>query len=183
MPLIVPCTWVAPASTATSVLATAQPESSWVWMPSASCGSRDDLRDGAREAPAVGVAQDHALRTGIGGGAQAVERVGGVKRVAVEEVLGVEQYALAVRDEERDGLLDHREVLIARDAQHALDVRDRALADERADRREGLGENPQSLVGFGTPAAAARHPERDDLGVLERLVLEQVEELLLLGVR
>ena len=39
IPLIVPCTWVAPASTATSVLATAQPASSWVWIPSATSGS------------------------------------------------------------------------------------------------------------------------------------------------
>ena len=30
-----PLTWVAPASTAVSVLATPQPQSSWVWMPSA----------------------------------------------------------------------------------------------------------------------------------------------------
>ena len=38
IPLIVPWTCVAPASTATSVLATAQPESSCVWMPSATPG-------------------------------------------------------------------------------------------------------------------------------------------------
>ena len=39
MPLIVPCTCVAPASTAMSVLATAQPPSSWQWMPIATPGS------------------------------------------------------------------------------------------------------------------------------------------------
>ena len=39
MPLIVPCTCVAPASTATSVFATAQPPSSWVWIPSLTDGS------------------------------------------------------------------------------------------------------------------------------------------------
>ena len=33
MPFIVPWTWVAPASTAASVLATPQPTSSWQWMP------------------------------------------------------------------------------------------------------------------------------------------------------
>ena len=32
-PLMVPCTWVAPASTAARVLATAQPVSLWQWMP------------------------------------------------------------------------------------------------------------------------------------------------------
>ena len=39
MPLIVPCTCVAPASTAMRLLATAQPPSSWQWMPSATPGS------------------------------------------------------------------------------------------------------------------------------------------------
>ena len=34
-----PCTSVAPASTATSELATPQPASSWVWMPTATPGS------------------------------------------------------------------------------------------------------------------------------------------------
>ena len=32
-PLSVPCTWVAPASTADSVFATAQPVSLWQWIP------------------------------------------------------------------------------------------------------------------------------------------------------
>ena len=39
MPFIVPCTWVAPASTAIRLLATAQPPSSWQWIPSATPGS------------------------------------------------------------------------------------------------------------------------------------------------
>ncbi len=33
-PLIVPCTWVQPASTAASALATARSPSLWVWIPS-----------------------------------------------------------------------------------------------------------------------------------------------------
>ena len=32
-PLVVPCTWAAPASTAARALATATPASLWVWMP------------------------------------------------------------------------------------------------------------------------------------------------------
>ncbi len=39
MPLIVPWTCVAPASTAMSVLATAQPPSLWQWIPIATPGS------------------------------------------------------------------------------------------------------------------------------------------------
>ena len=38
-PLTVPCTWVAPARTAASVFATAQPESLWQWMPMRCPGS------------------------------------------------------------------------------------------------------------------------------------------------
>ena len=67
MPLIVPCTCVAPASTAVSVLATAQPESSWVWMPSAHARQRfGDHREGRadlrRQRAAVGVAQHERAR-------------------------------------------------------------------------------------------------------------------------
>ena len=39
MPLTVPCTCVAPACTAVSVLATAHPESLWQWMPTCCSGS------------------------------------------------------------------------------------------------------------------------------------------------
>ncbi len=39
MPPMVPCTVVAPAPTAASVLATAQPESLWQWIPSGVWGS------------------------------------------------------------------------------------------------------------------------------------------------
>ena len=100
MPLIVPWTWVAPASTALSVLATAQPVSSWVWMPSGDARQRfgDDGEGGPdlrRQAAAVGVAQHQALGAGPGGRAQAVQRIARVEAEAVEEVLGVEQHALA----------------------------------------------------------------------------------------
>ena len=118
MPLIVPCTWVAPDSTAVSVLATAQPESSWVWIPSAASGSgfADDGQRGAdlgRQRAAVGVAQHQPLGARIGGGPQAVERVPGVEGEAVEEVLGVEQHPLAGPDQVGDRLADHLQVLLA----------------------------------------------------------------------
>ena len=53
-PLRVPCTWVAPASTAASVLATAQPVSLWQWMPTrtpvVASTSSHDVADPARAA-------------------------------------------------------------------------------------------------------------------------------------
>ncbi len=139
--------------------------------------------DARREAAAVGVAQDEALRARVSGGAQAVDRVVRVGRPPVEEVLGVEDRPLALRDEERDRLGDHREVLLARDAQHLLDVQHGALADERDHGREALGEHPQAVIAVGRDAAPPRHAEADDLGVVEPLTGEQVEQLLLLGVR
>ena len=100
MPLIVPCTCVAPDSSAVSEFATAQPESSWQWIPSAAAGQRfahdrERRADLRRQAAAVRVAQHEPLGARLGGRAQAVERVAGVEREAVEEVLGVEQHALA----------------------------------------------------------------------------------------
>ena len=139
--------------------------------------------DLARERAAVRVAEDDALGSGVGGGAHAVQRVAGVGEPAVEEVLGVEQGALALPHEERDRLRDHREVLLTLDAHDLLDVQDAGLADERDDRGEALREDPQALVGAGRDAAPARHPETDDLAAGQRLPREQLEQLLLLGVR
>jgi hypothetical protein len=57
------------------------------------------------------------------------------------------------------------------------------LADEAAHGRERVGEQAQRGVVLRRDVAPARHAERHDLGVGERLALEQAEELLLLGVR
>ena len=66
-----------------------------MWIPSERLRQRfGDDREGRadlrRQRAAVGVAQHDPLGARLGGGAQAVERVAGVEREAVEEVLGVE---------------------------------------------------------------------------------------------
>ena len=81
------------------------------------CGA--DLR---RQRAAVGIAQDDPLGAGLRGRAQALQRVARVKGQAVEEVLGVEEHALARGHEECDRLGDHLQVLRARDAQDGLHV-------------------------------------------------------------
>ena len=135
MPLIVPCTCVAPAfdrgervgDGAAGVVVGVDAERD-ARQRFADDGERGaDLR---RQRAAVGVAQHQALGARVGGRAQAVERVAGVEREAVEEVLGVEQHALAGADEERDRVGDHREVLLARDAHDLLDVQHRCLAHD-----------------------------------------------------
>ena len=74
-PFIVPWTWVAPASTAASEFATAQPPSLWQWMPTRRPARphrrRDRLGDLAGQRGAVRVAQDDALGARVDGGAQA----------------------------------------------------------------------------------------------------------------
>ena len=84
-----------PASTAASVLATAQPVSLWQWMPTrtpvVSTHVVHDVGDPGRQHPAVGVAQRDDLGARVVRRAEHLERVGAVGAVAVEEVLGVEE--------------------------------------------------------------------------------------------
>ena len=75
-----------------------------------------------------------------------------------------------------------RQVLGAVDAHDLLEVQRPRLADDRAHGREALGEDAQALVVGGRDAAPPRHAERGDLGVLEALLREQLEELELLRV-
>jgi hypothetical protein len=131
----------------------------------------------------VRVAQDDALGAAGDRRAQAAQRVGAVVAPPVEEVLGVVDDALALRHEERDGLLDHREVLVAPDADDLLEVQPPGLADDRADRREAVGQDAQGRVGVRRHVAAPGHPERRDLRGGEALRRQQAEQLLLLGVR
>ena len=74
------------------------------------CGRLGDL---VRQARAVGVAERQVLGPGLGGRAQALERVAGVVAPAVEEVLGVVDHPLARGAQEGDRLGDHRQVLLA----------------------------------------------------------------------
>ena len=132
---------------------------------------------------AVRVAQRHGLGARLGGGTNTAQRVLRLGAVAVEEVLGVVDDALVLRAQERDRLGDHAQVLLAVDLDDLLEMQRPGLADERADRRHGIREQPQRLVARGGHAAPARHPEGCDLGLAEALAGEQLEQLLLLWVR
>ena len=142
-------------------------------------GGRGDL---GRQARAVGVAQGDVLGPGGGRGAQALERVARVVAPGVEEVFGVVDDPLPLRPAEVDRVDDHRQVLLARDLGHLLQVKAPRLADERADRRERGDQHAQGVVLLGRDPAAAGHAERADGRVLEIDAGEQAEELLLLGV-
>ena len=117
-------------------------------------------------------------------GLEALERVRAVVAEAVEEVLGVVDDALARGDEERDRLLDHREVLGAVDADDLLEVQRPRLADDRAHRARSS--RPGS-AGRRPPSAATPRrrvmPNAAICACSKRSPREQLEELELLGVR
>ena len=177
------------ASTATSELATPQPASSWVWMPTWTAAELDHHRGGglghlARQRGAVRVAERHVLGTGLRGGPEAAQRVGGVVAPGVEEVLRVVDHALALAHEERHRVGDHPQVLLGVDLRDLLEVERPRLADQRADRREGVGQQP-AAPGRRRQLTSRRRviPNAATSAFSKRSRREQLEELLLLGVR
>ena len=131
-------------------------------------GHRD--RDAIGKGAAVGVAARHRFGTGLRGHTQAGKRILVVVGKAVEEVLRVVDDPLARSDQERDRVGDHPQVLLTIDLDHLLQVQRPALADERADGREAIGQNLKCLIVLGLQVASASHPEGRDLGVLEALL-------------
>ncbi len=129
---MVPCTCVQPASTATSVLATAQPESLCVWMPERCVHPRlhvgDDARDVARQHAAVRVAQHDRVSSGLGRSDAHGDRVVGVGVVAVEEVLGVEEDDAVLALQIGDRVARHLDALVERRAERLGDLQVPALA-------------------------------------------------------
>ena len=130
----------APRSTATRLLATPTPASSWVWMPTWACSpssatTRETASPRARgQRGAVGVAQRDVLGARLDGRAQAAQRVVAVARPGVEEVLGVVDHPLALAAQERHGVGDHAQVLLGVHARDLLQVQRPGLAHQRAHR-------------------------------------------------
>ena len=186
-PLTVPCTWVAPASTAAIELATAQPVSLWQWMPiRAPVAAHDvvhDVGDLVGQHPAVGVAQGDHLGAGLGGDAHGLEGVVAVRRIPVEEVLGVEEDPPALGAQERDGVADHLEVLRERRAQGPLDVAGVRLGDEGDDLRLAVEQGAHERVAVGAAAGPAGGAEGRERRVAQGQVARGAgEELGVLGV-
>ena len=101
-PLIVPCTWRAPARTAAIELATAQPVSSWQWMPMIAsspkwrCTSATIASTSYGSEPPLVSHSTRWLAPFTTAASSTRRRELGVALVAVEEVLGVEQHPQAV---------------------------------------------------------------------------------------
>ncbi len=186
MPLMVPCTCVAPWATAASELATATSQSLWQWMPSStrSCAAhrRDGGGDVVGQRAAVGVAQDDDRGAGVLGRSQRLQGVLGVVPVAVEEVLGVVEDLAAGLAAVGHRIGDHAQVLFQRGAEHFADVQVPGLADDGDDRRLGVEQRLEAGVVGRLDALAARHAEGGDAGVPQRQLADFLEILEVLGV-
>ena len=167
-PLSVPCTWPAPASTAAIELATAQPVSSWQWMPTVTsapkwaCTAPTISLDLVGQRAAVGVAQHDVAGALDDGRLERPQRELGVGLVAVEEVLHVDEHPPAVAGEELDRVGDHRLALVERRLQRLGDVVLGALGDDAHRRRAGLDEVAQRGVVVDLAARPAGRAERDE---------------------
>ena len=112
----------------------------------------------ARQHPAVGVAQRDHLGAGLRGGPHHLERVVAVQRVAVEEVLGVQEHPLSLVPQVPTVSRDHRQVL--RQAWCAAPARRAgvALRDQRHHRRAGLAQRRHQRVVGGRRTRPAGSP-------------------------
>ena len=85
-----------------------------------------------------------------------------VVRVAVEEVLAVEEHPAPVAHEEGDGVGHHREVLLERRPQRLAHVPDVGLGDQADDRRLGVQQGLDLRVVLDGDAGLARGAERHE---------------------
>ncbi len=185
---MVPCTMSAPRSTATMELATAQPASLWVWMPTlqtaptssptrsttcATCGGQSG---------SVGVAQTDRLRPGLRGRPQAGQGVVGMGGVGVEEVLRVVEDPLPLAPQEGHRLGDHAQVLVAVYPEDLLQVEVPGLAHDGRNRSPALGQCAQLDVVLGRHPPSPGHAEGRHHRPAELHLLQRAEELLILGV-
>ena len=134
-------------------------------------------------AAAVGVAHHDDHRPAFDGGLDRFRGVVGVRLPAVEEVLGVVDHVAAHLAQVGDRLADHRQVFFERNAQHFGHVEIVRLADDRDDGRLRLDERLHAGVVGRLHALAARHAERAQPAVLQRLGGDALKELGVLRIR
>jgi len=143
----------------------------------------DALLHRAWQGAPIRIAQHHAVRSRSGGRRYRGQGIFRVQRIPVEEMLGIVHDFLAELLEVRHAIGDHREILVARRLEHALDMEARALAHQgdhgRARRHQGLDAR---VVGAAN-ARAAGAAERGQLGAPQARACDPLEELGVLRVR
>ena len=148
----------------------------------------DDLADHplhvVRQRTAVGVAEHETRRARGCGGFEHAQRELGSARVAVEEVLGVEQHVEAGGAQEGDRLAHHRHALVERRLQRLQHVVVPGLADDAGGADTRLDQVAQRVVDVDLALHAPRRPERDeDARAQVQVGRRAPEELVVLRVR
>ena len=140
----------------------------------AEVGARDVLQHGADSAldlvgqgAAVGVAQHDPACPGGGRRLDAIQGVGGVGLVSVEEVLGVEHGLAGAADRKHHAVGDHVDVLGRRDTEGHVDVEVPGLGDQANSFGLGAKQGGEPGIVFRAAAGAPRHAEGGELGVGE----------------
>ena len=97
-------------------------------------------------------------------------------------MLGVEDHPLALADEECDGVGDHLRFSsrVTRTTFSTCNMELLPTSVQTGAKR--VGEDPQTRIPIGARVATVGHSERHDLGVLQPLCLQELEELELLGI-
>ena len=133
----------------------------------------DDALDLVGKRAAVGVAKHDPARARPIGGARAVERVGGIGLVAVEEMLAVD-HRLAPGGERRlHAVFDAGEVFLQRAAERDVDVIVPGLGDEHDGVGVGGEQRGEAGIVGGRAAGALGHAEGAEPRALRRLALEE----------
>src|SRR5450759_1176309 len=180
-----PWIWVAPASTAARVLATARSPSLWVWMPmTPSKRRRTSATISTRRRVTVPPLVSQRQRTSAPAlcGLQGAEGVIGVGDVAIKEMLVVVDHLLAMVLDIADGFGDEDEVLVIGDAEGAFDVEVPGLAEDGDDGGAGFDERADVAVLMHGVLGEAGAAEGSQLGVVQGEFGRALEELLVFGV-
>ena len=143
---------------------------------------RRAARDLPRKAAAVRLAEADDIRAGLRRRGHRLQRVVGRRLPAVEEMLGVEDDALALSRQPRDRVADDAQVLGERGAQHLRDVQVPGLAEDHDHPGAGLQQALEVGVVRGRQFRTAGRAEGGDPGLLERLGGHGLEEGQVLGI-
>jgi hypothetical protein len=92
-------------------------------------------------------------------------------------MLGVEEHPSTLRAEERDRVPHHRDALVQIRPQGFGDVEIPRLPDDADDLGAGVEQLPQHGAVLCPLAGLARHAERRQRGVMQRLLRRELEEL------
>ena len=115
---------------------------------------------------AVRIAEHEALGARVPRRFEHREREPGVGTVAVEKVLGVEEYPAPFRPEERDRIADHRHGFLEVGPERLGHMEVPGLPDDADDLGSGIEDIAKDRRLFRRLSRLARHAERRERGVL-----------------